>query len=61
MAGMVAGLVVSLAAGRLAPVVFGLPGVAWTWNVAVGALVTVAVGLLASRPAARDDRHPEPA
>jgi hypothetical protein len=25
------------------------PGLAWTWNVAVGASVTVAVALLASR------------
>jgi Na+/proline symporter len=47
--GMVAGLVVSLCAGSLAPAVFGRPGLAWTWNVAVGALVTVAVGLAASR------------
>jgi SSS family solute:Na+ symporter len=42
--GMVVGLVVSLAVGRFAPQVFGIPGVAWTWNVAIGALVTVAVG-----------------
>jgi SSS family transporter len=47
--GMASGLVLSLAAGRLAPVLFGLPGLAWTWNVAVGALVTFAVGLAASR------------
>ena len=47
--GMVAGLAVSLCAGRLAPAVLGRPGLAWTWNVAVGALVTVAVGLAASR------------
>jgi len=46
---MVVGLVVSLCAGSLAPAVFGRPGLAWTWNVAVGALVTVAVGLAASR------------
>jgi solute:Na+ symporter, SSS family len=49
MIGMLAGLLVSLAVGKLAPFVFGWPGVAWTWNVAVGAAVTVAVGLLASR------------
>jgi Na+/proline symporter len=42
--GMVAGLVVSLGVGKLAPYLFGWPGVAWTWNVAVGALVTLAVG-----------------
>jgi len=49
MTGMIAGLAVSLSVGRLAPVVFGRPGVAWTWNVAIGALVTVVVGLLVSR------------
>jgi Na+/proline symporter len=48
--GMVAGLLGSLAVGSLmAPVLLGVPGVAWTWNVAVGAIVTVAAGLLASR------------
>ena len=49
MAGMVAGLVVSLCAGQLAPYVLGVPGIAWTWNVAVGAAVTVAVGWTVSR------------
>ncbi|PYQ07090.1 MAG: sodium:solute symporter [Acidobacteria bacterium] len=49
MAGMVAGLVVSLGAGELAPYVLGVPGIAWTWNVAVGTVVTFAVGLLVSR------------
>jgi len=49
MAGMVAGLVVSLCAGQLAPYLFGVPGIAWTWNVAVGATVTFAVGLSVSR------------
>jgi solute:Na+ symporter, SSS family len=47
--GMVAGLLTSLAVGRFSPQVFGVPGVAWTWNVAVGALVTVAVGWTVSR------------
>ncbi len=47
--GMLSGLVASLAAGMLAPWVFGMPGVAWTWNVAVGASATFAVGLAASR------------
>jgi hypothetical protein len=41
--------------GKLAPYLFGWPGVAWTWNVAVGALVTLAVGwglsALRNRPA----------
>ena len=49
MTGMVVGLAVSLSVGRLAPVVFGRSGVAWTWNVAIGAVVTVAVGLIVSR------------
>jgi Na+/proline symporter len=49
MVGMVAGLVVSLSVGQLAPSVLGAPGVAWTWNVAVGAAVTVAVGWTVSR------------
>jgi SSS family solute:Na+ symporter len=49
MMGMVAGLVVSLSVGQLAPYVLGVPGIAWTWNVAVGAAVTFTVGLLASR------------
>ena len=49
MAGMVAGLGVSLCAGQLAPYLFGVPGIAWTWNVAVGATVTFAVGLSVSR------------
>jgi Na+/proline symporter len=47
--GMAAGLAVSLSVGRLAPVVFHRPGMAWTWNVAVGAVVTAAVGFLVSR------------
>jgi SSS family solute:Na+ symporter len=51
LAGMITGLVVSLAVGLLAPRVFGVPGVAWTWNVAVGATVTFAVGYAVSRMA----------
>jgi Na+/proline symporter len=43
--GMLAGLAASLCLGRLAPLVFGWPGVAWTWNVAIGAVVTYVVGL----------------
>ena len=46
--GMLAGLTVSLAVGRFALTLFGWPGVAWTWNVAIGATVTFAVGLAAS-------------
>jgi solute:Na+ symporter, SSS family len=49
MAGMVAGLVLSLCVGELAPYVLGVPGIAWTWNVAVGTVVTFSVGLLVSR------------
>ncbi len=52
LAGMLAGLLVSLSCGKLAPLVLGVPGVAWTWNVAVGATVTLCFGLLASRPRA---------
>jgi Na+/proline symporter len=48
--GMIVGLLGSLAVGTLlAPLLFGSPGVAWTWNVAVGTILTVAAGLLASR------------
>lgn len=47
--GMVVGLLVSLSVGRLAPFVFGWAGVAWTWNVLVGASVTFVTGLAASR------------
>jgi Na+/proline symporter len=49
MIGMVVGLATSLGVGSLSPWVFGRPGVAWTWNVAVGAVVTVAVGWTVSR------------
>ena len=52
LAGMLAGLVVSLGCGKLAPLVLGVPGVAWTWNVAIGATATFVFGLLASRPRA---------
>jgi SSS family solute:Na+ symporter len=61
LAGMAAGLAVSLCAGRFAPVLFGWPGVAWTWNVAVGALVTLALGWLASLRATRSQSRPGPA
>jgi Na+/proline symporter len=48
--GMIVGLLGSLSVGTLlAPLLFGAPGVAWTWNVAVGTILTVAAGLLASR------------
>lgn len=52
MIGMVMGLLGSLAVGQLlAPWLFGKPGVAWTWNVAVGTILTVGAGLLASHRA----------
>ena len=44
MAGMVTGLLGSLAVGQFAPTVFDTPGVAWTWNVAIGATITFVVG-----------------
>jgi len=47
--GMAAGLLLSLAVGTFSPQVFGRPGVAWTWNVAVGAVLTFAIGYAASR------------
>jgi SSS family transporter len=48
MAGMLTGLVVTVLLGR-PNAALSWPGLAWTWNVAVGASVTVAVALLASR------------
>ena len=42
--GMALGMLVSLSVGVLSPWVFGVPGVAWTWNVAVGASVTFVAG-----------------
>jgi solute:Na+ symporter, SSS family len=52
MTGMIAGLAVSLAVGMFAPYLFHVEGVAWTWNVAVGATATCAVAwtLTAIRP-----------
>jgi Na+/proline symporter len=48
--GMIVGLLGSLAVGTLlAPLLFGAPGLAWTWNVAVGATLTFGTGWLASR------------
>jgi SSS family transporter len=49
LSGMGAGLVLSLCLGVLSPTLFGRPGVAWTWNVATGAITTFVVGILASR------------
>ena len=50
MIGMTCGLLASLAVGDLvSPRLFGVPGVAWTWNVCVGAVVTVTVGWTVSR------------
>ena len=48
MIGMIAGLATSLTVGMLAPYVLHTPGVAWTWNVAVGATTTFLVGLALS-------------
>jgi solute:Na+ symporter, SSS family len=45
MVGMILGLAVSLVVGMLAPYVLGFEGVAWTWNVAVGAIATFAIGM----------------
>ncbi len=59
MVGMILGLATSLALGKLAPYVLGQPGVAWTWNVAIGAVVTFAVGLLLSL-ATQSGRAAEP-
>ncbi len=52
MAGMLSGLAVTMLLGRALPGL-GWPGLAWTWNVAVGATVTVAVGLAVSRAVAK--------
>jgi len=48
MVGMLSGLMVSLSAGLLSPRIFGVPGIAWTWNVFVGATVTFVVGFVVS-------------
>jgi SSS family solute:Na+ symporter len=48
MIGMIAGLTVSLIAGMLAPYLLHTEGVAWTWNVAVGATTTFVVGMCLS-------------
>ena len=42
------GLATSLAVGMLAPYVFHTQGVAWTWNVAMGATATFAVAMILS-------------
>jgi Na+/proline symporter len=48
MIGMLSGLIVSLSVGLFSEKLFGTPGVAWTWNVFVGAVVTIVVGVVAS-------------
>jgi len=48
MIGMIAGLVTSLTLGMLAPYVLHAEGVAWTWNVAIGAIATFVVGMILS-------------
>jgi hypothetical protein len=45
---MIVGLATSLTVGMLAPYVLHTPGVAWTWNVAVGAITTYVVGMAIS-------------
>jgi solute:Na+ symporter, SSS family len=45
MVGMISGLAISLVVGMLAPYVLHFDGVAWTWNVAVGAIATFVIGL----------------
>jgi solute:Na+ symporter, SSS family len=47
--GMAAGLALSLSLGVLSPTLFGRPGVAWTWNVATGAVATFVIGFVVSR------------
>jgi SSS family transporter len=49
LAGMFLGLLASVCLGGVAPIVLGRPGVAWTWNVAIGAIVTVVAGWTVSR------------
>ena len=58
MIGMLTGLIVSLSVGRFSPFIFGVPGIAWTWSVFVGATVTFLVGftvssLVREKPAAQ--------
>jgi len=48
MIGMVSGLAISLLCGMLAPYVLHTEGVAWTWNVAIGATATFVVGMAVS-------------
>ena len=48
MIGMIAGLATSLTLGMLAPYVLHTQGVAWTWNVAIGATATYAVAMILS-------------
>jgi SSS family transporter len=59
MIGMIGGLAVSLAVGTLprtlAPAYAAWPGVAWTWNVAVGAILTFVIGLAAGRAVPRTE------
>lgn len=52
MTGMLVGLVVTVLLGRPIAAI-GWPGMAWTWNVAIGGVVTVGVGWLASRVTTR--------
>jgi SSS family transporter len=54
--GMLGGLAATAVLGNKIPAL-GWPGMAWTWNVAVGASVTFGLGLLASARAEGKDRR----
>ena len=60
MLGMIAGLAASLFFAKLAPLMLGWTAVAWTWNVAIGTVATLAVGITASA-ALKDPPAPQPA
>jgi Na+/proline symporter len=60
MLGMIAGLVASLFFAKLAPLMLGWTAVAWTWNVAIGTVATLAVGITASA-LMKDPPAPQPA
>lgn len=58
LSGMLIGLLTSLAVGQFAPSILGIPGVAWTWNVFVGATTTIATGYVASLVFERSTSRP---
>lgn len=59
LAGMLIGLITSLSVGQFAPQIIGIPGVAWTWNVFIGATVTFAAGFLISAVTPSAQRSPK--